>query len=265
MNDINKLLELIAALRHPRTGCPWDLQQDFASIAPYTVEEAYEVADAIARDDMPGLRDELGDLLFQVVFHARMAEESAAFDFAQVVEAIVDKMVRRHPHVFGSDEERRDGMQTGSWESIKAAERSAAGKAQSVSLLDGVAISLPALLRAQKLGERAGRAGFDWPDAAGAWEKITEEIEELQAVQGGGDKARVAEELGDLLFAVVNLARHLDVDAEQALDNASRKFERRFRSMEANIVSGGDSMQDLSLEQMERHWQQAKKAPGGNP
>jgi ATP diphosphatase len=248
----------MAALRDPQSGCPWDLQQDFASIAPYTIEEAYEVADAIARDDLDALRDELGDLLLQVVFHARMAEEQDAFDFEQVAGGIVEKMRRRHPHVFGDDVQRRLGMQDDSWEAIKAAERNPAGESRSASTLDGVALALPALKRAQKLGKRAARVGFDWPDSLGARAKIEEELAELQAAEHDADAQQLAEELGDLLFAVVNLARHLEVDAEQALSDANRKFERRFRQMEASVGETGGSLADLGLEELETYWQKAK-------
>ena len=257
MSSIEKLLEIMAALRNPEGGCPWDREQDFASIAPYTVEEAYEVADAIAREDLPGLRDELGDLLFQVVFHSRMAEEAGAFDFEDVARTICDKMLRRHPHVFGSDEERRRGAVEGSWEKIKAGER-ADGAAGGTSVLDGVAVALPALKRAQKLGKRAASVGFDWEHEGGVREKIAEELAELAEARDAGDRAAVAEELGDLLFAVVNLARHLKVDPEQALADANRKFEGRFRRLESALRERGQSAADLDLDTLEAYWQQAK-------
>jgi MazG family protein len=263
MSNIEKLLEIMAALRHPQTGCPWDLQQDFASIAPYTIEEAYEVADAIARDDLDGLRDELGDLLLQVVFHAQLAKERAAFDFHEVAGGIVEKMRRRHPHVFGNETERRAGMQAGSWEAIKAGERRRSASArEAASTLDGVARALPALMRAQKLGKRAARVGFDWPDAGGAWSKIDEEMAELREAEGRGDARHIAEELGDLLFAVVNLARHLEIDAEQALASAGEKFERRFRRMEQSISQSGATMPELALSDLEEHWLLAKRDRG---
>jgi len=249
----------MSTLRHPQDGCPWDLQQDFASIAPYTIEEAYEVADAIARGDLAGLRDELGDLLFQVVFHARMAEERAAFDFEAVAAAIVDKMRRRHPHVFGDEQQRRAGMDEAAWESIKAGEREAGAGSTTVSALDGVAQALPALKRAQKLGKRAARIGFDWPDSLGVRAKIDEEMAELRQAETDGGVARIAEEFGDLLFSLVNLARHLDVDAEQALRNANRKFESRFRHMEQLVAASGAQLSELDLEALERHWQRAKE------
>ena len=221
MSSIDKLLEIMANLRDKEHGCPWDLQQDFASIAPYTVEEAYEVADAIARKDFAALRDELGDLLFQVVFHAQMASEADFFDFDEVVGTISDKMLRRHPHVFGSDDERAAGAVKGSWERIKAEEREA--KSDN-SAMAGVATALPALKRAQKLGKRAGLVGFDWPDRKGVRAKIHEELDELEAAVGTRSQANIEEEFGDMLFAIVNLARHLDVDPEKALTCANYKF-----------------------------------------
>ena len=256
MNDIEKLLEIMDRLRDPDNGCPWDLEQDFSTIAPYTIEEAYEVADAIARDDMPALRDELGDLLFQVVFYARMAKESGAFEFGDVVEAICDKMLRRHPHVFGSDAERAAGPAEGGWERIKAAERKGNDEE---GVLAGVAKALPALTRAQKLGKRAAGVGFDWPDRDGVRDKIAEELEELEEAVGTRDPARVEEEFGDLLFAVVNLARHLDVDAEKALTGANRKFERRFAEMEKTIRDSGQRFRDHNLESLDREWRSAKR------
>jgi MazG family protein len=259
MRNIEKLLEIMARLRDPEHGCPWDREQNFSTIAPYTVEEAYEVADAITRQDLAALRDELGDLLFQVVFHARMAEEAGAFAFEDVAASICDKMVRRHPHVFGTEAERARGAVPGSWERIKAAERETA-RGASASVLDGVAVSLPALVRAQKLGKRASNAGFDWPDDDGPRDKIAEELRELEQAAQSGDAAAVADELGDLLFAVVNLARHLEVDAEQALDAANRKFERRFRRMEQDARAAGEDLDELDIEALEVRWQAAKRA-----
>lgn len=257
MSNIEKLLEVMSTLRDPHQGCPWDVQQDFASIVPYTLEEAYEVADAIARSDFDSLRDELGDLLLQVVFHARMAEERDLFNFDDVAAGIVAKLVRRHTHVFGSPEERLQGMQEGSWEAIKAAERSADG-AVAASAMDGVASALPALKRAQKLGERASQVGFDWPSAEGAWDKIDEELIELREAKTGNDPAQVAEELGDLLFAVVNLARHFNVDAEQSLRDANRKFEGRFRAVEQQVAEARHDIRKLSLATLEEYWLRAK-------
>lgn len=249
----------MAALRDPEKGCPWDLQQDFASIAPYTVEEAYEVADAIEREDFPGLQDELGDLLFQVVFHARMAEEIGEFAFAEVVAGINDKMLRRHPHVFGASEQVKAGAQPGSWERIKAAERS--GETDD-SALAGVAKALPALKRAEKLGKRASRVGFDWPDRQGVRDKIREELTELEEAIGTRDNDNVNEEFGDLLFAVVNLARHLGVDPEQSLTAANYKFENRFRDMESAIGETGRKLTDHSLESLDQEWRAAKRRVG---
>ena len=256
MAEINKLLEIMDRLRDPETGCPWDLEQDFSTIAPYTIEEAYEVADAIHREDMAALRDELGDLLFQVVFYARMAQEAGAFAFGEIVDGICDKMLRRHPHVFGSRVERAAGLREGSWERIKAAERSGDGDD---SALAGVARSLPALMRAQKLGRRAAGVGFDWPDRKGVREKIFEELDELEEAVGTRDPAQVEEEFGDLLFAIVNLARHLDVDAEKSLAGANAKFERRFREMERAIAESGGRLQNQELESLEEAWRSAKR------
>lgn len=247
--DIMPLAEIMARLRDPVHGCPWDIQQSFATIAPYTIEEAYEVADAIARDDIDALRDELGDLLLQVVFHARIAEQLGRFGLQDVIDGIGAKMVRRHPHVFGEGTRREDGH--AQWETIKAAER--AGKDPDPSALAGVAEALPALLRAEKLQKRAARTGFDWPDAQGPKDKIFEELDEVEAAPS--DDLR-EEEIGDLLFAVVNYARHFRIDPETALRRANRKFERRFRAMEA---SAGDAFASLSLGEKEALWQAAKR------
>jgi len=249
----------MAKLRDKDTGCPWDVEQDFSTLAPYTIEEAYEVADAIARNDMDDLRDELGDLLFQVAFHSRMAEEQGSFTFADVAEGICTKMIRRHPHVFGSESERARGPAKGAWEKIKAAERAANTRSGEDSALDGVTVALPALKRAEKLGKRASSVGFDWPDTQGVRAKIAEELGELSAAECSGKQQDVAEELGDLLFAVVNLARHLKVDPEQALTDANRKFERRFRSMEADAKAGKLSLSKLNIDALEGLWEKAKK------
>ena len=256
MNNIEKLLEIMARLRDPETGCPWDIEQDFSTIAPYTIEEAYEVADAIAREDMPALCGELGDLLFQVVFYARMAKEAGAFDFDDIVEGICDKMLRRHPHVFGSAAERAAGLREGSWERIKAEER---GGNDEEGVLAGVACSLPALKRAQKLGKRAAGVGFDWPDRSGVNEKIAEELQELEQAVESRDPARIEDEFGDLLFAIVNLARHLEIDAEKALMGANNKFERRFGEMEKSIRGSGERFADHNLETLDREWRAAKR------
>ena len=240
---LEELRNIMARLRDPQKGCPWDVAQDFATIAPYTIEEAYEVADAIERDDMPALRDELGDLQLQVVYHARMAEEAGHFDLNDVLDSISAKMIRRHPHVFG------EGATPG-WEDIKAAER--ADRSEDGSALAGVALAFPALLRAEKLQKRAARTGFDWPDASGARAKVFEEIAEIDLAGSAEDRA---EEIGDLLFAVVNWARKLGIDPEAALRSANAKFERRFRAME---FSAGAGFARLSLEEKEVLWTEVK-------
>jgi MazG family protein len=260
--DLPRLLDIMARLRDPERGCPWDREQSFATIAPYTIEEAYEVAEACERGDPAALKDELGDLLFQVVFHARMAEEAGLFDFNDVSRAIADKMLRRHPHVFGEAQVADAAAQTIAWEEHKAAERQAAAQAagQPESALDGVGEALPALTRAVKLQRRAGRVGFEWRELRPILDKISEEIDELRAeLDGGGAPARVADEVGDLLFAVANLARRVEADPEQALRAACRKFERRFRRIEALLAAAGRSTKAASLEEMERLWRQAKK------
>lgn len=243
-HGIQPLLAIMAQLRDPVSGCPWDIEQSFATIAPYTIEEAYEVADACERNNMDALKDELGDLLFQCVFHARMAEEIGAFDFGDVVDAICSKMIRRHPHVFGTADKP-------DWEAIKAEERASGGISQGT--LSGVALGLPALLRAAKLQSRAARTGFDWPDPSGPLSKVHEEIAEIEAAT---TSAEVEEEVGDLLFAVVNWARHLNVDPEAALRKANAKFETRFGHMEAQA---GESFAALTLEEKEELWVQAKR------
>ena len=259
MNNIEKLLEVMQKLRDPKNGCPWDIEQDFSTIAPYTIEEAYEVADAIHREDFDELRAELGDLLFQIVFYAQMAAERGHFDFDDVAGDISAKMVRRHPHVFGSDDERAKGKVDGSWEEIKAQERAIN---DDDSALAGIAKALPALMRAQKLGKRASRVGFDWPNRKGVHLKIEEELEELEEAVGTRDAASIEDEIGDLLFAVVNLARHVGVDAETALTGANHKFERRFRSMEAAIESEDLDLRKETLESLELRWRKAKKKVG---
>lgn len=246
--DITPLVEIMARLRDPERGCPWDIKQNFQSVAPYTIEEAYEVADAIARSDMPALCDELGDLLLQVVYHSRMAEEAGYFTLSDVIAAICGKMVRRHPHIFGKS------TSSPGWENIKAAERNAGGDAEDFSALAGVALALPALLRAEKLQKRAARTGFDWSNTNGVRNKIEEELDEVLAAQNAEEQQ---EEIGDLLFAVVNLARHMNVSSEQALRCANDKFERRFRSME---TQAGQEFVELDLEAKERLWVESKRA-----
>ena len=255
---IERLKAVMAKLRHPTEGCPWDVEQSFATIAPYTIEEAYEVADAIERRDMAGLREELGDLLFQVVFHARMAEEAGLFDFDQVAGALADKMVRRHPHVFADADIRNAAAQTVAWEAHKAGERHA--KADGLaSALDGVPVALPALTRAQKVQNRAARVGFDWPDAGPALDKVAEEIDELRAeIAAGAARARLEEEIGDLLFACVNAARFANVEAETALRRAVAKFERRFKCIEAALSTRGKRPEDSTLAEMDALWDETK-------
>lgn len=248
--DIAPLHLIMARLRDPLTGCPWDLAQNFATIAPYTIEEAYEVADAIERDDPEALKDELGDLLLQVVFHSQMATEAGQFRLQDVIDGICDKMVRRHPHIFADVTADDADQVVQNWEDIKALERSASSPDNSA--LAGVAKALPALLRAQKIQRRAARTGFDWPDASGARDKI---LEEMQEVESAASQPEIAEEIGDLLFAVVNFARFYDVDAEGALKAANSKFERRFRDMEE---AAGPAFPALSLDDKEALWQKAK-------
>ena len=264
--DLADLLRIMAALRDPGTGCPWDLEQDFASIAPYTIEEAYEVADAVQRGDMEDLRDELGDLLLQVVFHARMAEERRLFDFGGVVEAITAKLIRRHPHVFGAARDLAPAEVKALWDEIKAAEkrRRAASRPSAAtaapSVLDGVPVAMPALTRADKLTRKAAAVGFSWPDLAGVTDKIEEELREVREAAASGTAEAVADEVGDLLFTVANLARHLDIDPEAALRGANRKFERRFRSVERALAGEGRSPAQSDLAEMDRLWDTAKAA-----
>lgn len=266
--DIARLIEIMAALRTPKTGCPWDIEQNFSTIAPYTIEEAYEVADAIQRGDLDDLREELGDLLLQVVYHARMAEEIGAFTFADVVEAITRKMIRRHPHVFGDEQARSAGMAKGMWEKIKAeerAERQAARHArgaepeeQDKGYLDSVPVALPALTRALKLQEKAARVGFDWTEAEPILDKIEEEIGELRGALAGGDVASIRDEFGDMLFALVNLGRHLKLDPESALAGTNQKFRSRFHHVQRALEKSGRTLEDASLQEMEALWQEAK-------
>jgi ATP diphosphatase len=266
--DISGLLEIMAALRTPHTGCPWDLEQNFATIAPYTIEEAYEVADAIARGDLADLRDELGDLLLQVVFHARMAQEQGAFAFGDVVQAITEKMLRRHPHVFGDADARRPDAVKGLWERIKAEEKAARpaqkGAAAPDGALAGVPTALPAMMRAQKLQTKAGQVGFDWNDPQAVLAKIREETEEVANALARGDQAAAGQEVGDLLFAAVNLARHLDQDAESLLRSTNRKFERRFGAVESALARQGRSPTQASLQEMDALWDAAKEAERAN-
>jgi len=259
-HPIFRLIEIMARLRDPNGGCPWDLEQTFATIAPYTVEEAYEVADAIQRGSLSDLRDELGDLLLQVVFHARMAEEQGAFDFAAVAEAINDKMVRRHPHVFGEVVHRDAAEQTRAWETIKAGERAAKAGGTVASLTDDVPVALPALTRAVKLSSRVARVGFVWPSAKEVLAKLHEEVAELEAEIAAGDKDKARDELGDVLFVCANLARELEVDPEAALRGTNDKFVRRFKYIEQRLAERGSSPEASDLAEMDALWDEAKAA-----
>ena len=256
--SIDELLKIMAQLRHPQTGCAWDLEQSFATIAPYTIEEAYEVADAIERGDLTDLRDELGDLLFQVVFHARMAQEAGHFRFESVVRAICDKMIRRHPHIFADAGARTSLEQTQAWEAIKAQERETKGKA--LSVLDDVPEGLPAMTRAVKLSSRAAGVGFVWPNIAMVLEKLDEEVEELKVEIAADDRAKAREELGDVLFVLANIARTLDIDPEDALRATNAKFDRRFRFVEAGLARRGKTPAQSDLAEMDALWDQAKAA-----
>lgn len=268
-SDISCLIEVMAALRDPESGCPWDIVQDFNSITPYTIEETYEVIDAIERDDMDDLREELGDLLLQVVYHSRMAQEDGHFDFGQVVEAITSKMIRRHPHVFGDEKARTAGMAKGAWDRIKAqekreqaerrAEQGMPPKGENNSILDDVPATMPGLMVALKLQQKASKVGFDWNDPKAVAAKIREELAEVEAEITSGDKQAQQDEIGDLLFAVTNLARHLDIDPDQALRQTNKKFRTRFAYIEQNIDAEGETMESADLETLERLWVAAKK------
>jgi MazG family protein len=273
-DGIDRLLAVMAALRTPGTGCPWDLEQTFETIAPYTIEEAYEVADAIARNDLADLKDELGDLLLQVVYHSRIAEEKAAFAFPDVVEAITHKMIRRHPHVFGSAEERAAGAAPDFWARIKAEEKAEKARersrlspsteargAEKPGLLDDVPVALPALTRALKLQDKAARVGFDWPSLTPVFDKMREELGELEAeITNGADTAEIEAEFGDLLFVVANVARHLKLDPEAALRRANEKFRRRFAHIERRLAEQGRSPEQSDLAEMDALWDEAKTA-----
>jgi MazG family protein len=268
-HTLDELLAVMARLRDPQSGCPWDVKQNFSTIAPYTIEEAYEVADAIARDDLDALKDELGDLLLQVVYHAQMASEQSRFDFADVADAITRKMIRRHPHVFGDPALRDEFLKANLWDRIKAEEKAERGESVAgvASRLDDVPVALPALTRAVKLQKRAAEVGFDWPSLAPVLAKAEEEIAELkEAIAARGDaangtgSAKVKEEFGDLLFVMANVARHLKVDPEVALREANAKFVRRFRSIEEALAKEGRRCEDATLEEMDRLWDEAKKA-----
>ena len=258
--DIARLIEIMAALRTPGSGCPWDLEQTFRTIAPYTLEEAYEVADAIARGNLTDLKEELGDLLLQVAFHARMAEEQGVFDFGDVVETVTAKLVRRHPHVFADAEGHTAKAVEGLWERIKMQEKAERGEAAAIGALAGVPVALPALTRALKLQAKAGRVGFDWNDPRAVLAKIREEADEIEAELDNSDKSGAAAEVGDLLFAVVNLARHLGADPEDILRRTNLKFERRFGSIERALAARGKTPKDATLAEMDALWDAAKTA-----
>lgn len=267
--DVSRLLAIMAALRTPGTGCPWDLEQSFATVVPYTLEEAYEVADAVQRGDFEDLRDELGDLLLQIVFHARMAEEAGRFDFGDVVEAITAKLVRRHPHVFGERQDLDAAAVKALWESIKQVERRERAARHPIeaapSALDGVPPVFPALMRADKLTRKAARVGFDWPDAEEVAAKVEEELQEVRDAARTESAERVRDEVGDLLFAAANLARHHGIDPEAALHQANRKFERRFRGVEGALAALGRSPETSDLAEMERLWGEVKAAEARPP
>jgi nucleoside triphosphate diphosphatase len=266
--DISRLLEIMAALRDPQTGCPWDVVQTFETIVPYTLEEAHEVADAVERNDMPDLCEELGDLLLQVVFHARMAEELGHFAFGDVVQAITEKMIRRHPHVFGDEDARSAGMAKGMWNRIKAEEKALRAQRRSLTgqalpeeaFLDAVPGSLPAIAQSVKLQEQAAKVGFDWTEPAPILDKIEEEIGELRDVMGSGDEARIREEYGDILFAMMNLGRRLGIEPDSALRKTNAKFRSRFGYVEKNLRNQGVPLENAGLSRMEELWQEAKSA-----
>jgi MazG family protein len=264
-NETDRLIEVMARLRHPTEGCPWDIEQSFDTIAPYTIEEAYEVADAIQQGDHCALREELGDLLLQVVYHARMAEEEGSFAYEDVARGIADKMIRRHPHVFGDESVADAEAQTANWEAQKAAERAARADedGKPPSALDGVPVGMPALTRAEKLTKRAARVGFDWPHVDQVFDKMEEEIGELRReIAAGAPQNRLEDELGDLLFCMASLARHLKIDPEHALRAANAKFDRRFRAVEASFAEDGADIADATLEAMEDRWQRVKGVEG---
>jgi ATP diphosphatase len=259
---MERLLAVMRALRDPASGCPWDLEQDFASISKYTIEEAYEVADATSRNDPLAIKDELGDLLLQVAFHAQIAADQGLFVFSDVVEAICEKMIRRHPHVFGTSLDRSEVGRTASWDADKAREREALGM---TSALDGLTGALPALTRADKLARRAASVGFDWNDPSRVWDKLDEELTETREAVSAGSKDRIEDELGDVLFVVCNLARHYGIDPESALRRTNAKFERRFRAIEAMAARDGQPLADVPLDRMESYWTAVKKAERAVP
>ena len=265
--EISRLVEIMAALRTPKTGCPWDLEQDFASIAPYTIEEAYEVADAIERQDWEDLCDELGDLLLQPIYHARMAQEKGLFDFGDVITGITAKMIRRHPHVFGTQEQRAQGMTKGAWERIKTKEKdektarkkaTGAATQKPKEYLDDVPTTLPALQSAVKLQKQAARVGFDWDEVAPVMDKVREELNEVSLAMEGEKKHDIENEIGDLLFSITNLARHLDIEPDNALRKSNQKFKRRFGYIEQSLTKSGNSLKNATLNEMDALWNEAK-------
>jgi nucleoside triphosphate diphosphatase len=259
MDSIKQLLDIMASLRAPETGCPWDIKQTFETIVPYTLEEAYEVADSIERGQMDELKDELGDLMFQVVFYAQMAKEQKLFEFDDVVKSVNEKLVRRHPHVFANADYTDDAALNEAWEKSKSAERDHRSGTEQASILDGVAYALPSLKRAQKLQKRAARAGFDWPDINPVFDKVQEEIVEIKQAMEEKDQLHIKEEMGDLLFVCANLARHLGVDAEEALRFGNKKFEKRFNYIEKELADNNKQMDQCELGELEEIWQQSKK------
>ena len=263
MNEISRLLDIMTQLRDPQSGCPWDLEQDFKSLIPYTLEEAYEVAEAAELGDPDDLREELGDLLLQVVFHAQIGKESGLFDFESIAKGISDKLIRRHPHVFGDIQFETPEDRQLFWEESKIAERQEKGKVRKESLLGSIPQDLPALMRAQKLQKRAARHGFDWPDLGPVFEKLHEEIDELKEAVTLGDQAHMQEELGDVLFVMANIARHLEIDAEASLRGGNQKFTRRFHHIESRVKDQGLKVSDLPLEALDAFWDEAKAIEKG--
>ncbi len=259
MENTQRLLEIMAQLRHPETGCSWDLKQDFSSLIPYTIEEAYEVADAIERNDLDDLKSELGDLLLQVVFHSRIADELGIFDFEQVSEAVCQKLVRRHPHVFAGKEFANDEQRKLAWEAAKAEERKAKSEVEDNSILDGIAKNLPALIQCEKLLYRAASHGFDWPEALPVFDKVQEELDEVKEAWESGDQTHIQEEIGDLLLVVVNLARHLTVNPETALKESNKKFTQRFQYIERRVLDSDKQLSECSLDELDAYWDEAKE------
>ncbi len=258
MKNTQRLLEIMVQLRHPETGCSWDLKQNFSSLIPYTIEEAYEVADAIERNDLDDLKSELGDLLLQVVFYSRIAEEQGVFNFEKVSEAICQKLIRRHPHVFADKKFANDDERKQAWEAIKSEERKAKSAAENDSILNGIANNLPALIQCEKLLSRAANHGFDWPETLPVFDKVLEELDEVKEAWESEDKGHIQEEIGDLLLVVVNLARHLKVNPEMALKESNKKFTQRFQYIESRVCESGKELRECSLEELDTYWDKAK-------